>query len=102
MIQPSVTRKKSSPQEGTTRRGLLGHCATAQRKCPSISFRLLIQVLKGKANSLLARTDLYGSRSLKIPEFLDKLLMKVARLSALKTSRLYPPGDTLVIISVRG
>jgi hypothetical protein len=34
------------------------------------------------------------------PESVDRWHMKLARLSALRTSRLYPPGDTLVLMSV--
>jgi hypothetical protein len=42
-----------------------------------------------------------GSRSLRIPEFLDNWHMKVVRLSALRTGRLYPSGDILGNLSVR-
>jgi len=37
-----------------------------------------------------------GSRSFRFPEFLDNLHMKVARLSALSTGRVYPLGDILI------
>jgi hypothetical protein len=36
-----------------------------------------------------------GSRKLRLPEFLDNRHMKVIRLSAPHTSRLYPPGNIL-------
>ena len=52
------------------------------------------QYVKGKAISLQTRTDPEDSRRLRFPEFLGSLQMKMARLSALRTALLYPPGDT--------
>jgi len=43
---------------------------------------------KGKAIPLQAWTGPEGSRSLRLPEFLDSRHMKVVRLSALHTGRL--------------
>jgi len=43
-----------------------------------------------KAKSLQLWTAPYGSRTLRLPEFPDNRRMTVARLSALRTSRLYP------------
>jgi len=48
---------------------------------------------KGKVVPILAWTGLCGSRNLSLPEFLDSQNMKVARLSALCTGHLYPPGE---------
>jgi hypothetical protein len=44
----------------------------------------------------------WDSRGLRIPGFLGNRHMKVVRLSALRTGRLYPQESFLVLISVRG
>ena len=56
----------------------------------------------GKATPLQAWTGLYGFRKLRPPEFLDNQHMKMARLLAVWTGRLYPRGRSLVLISFRG
>jgi hypothetical protein len=48
---------------------------------------------KDNAFPLQAWTSPYDSKRLRLPEFLDSRDMKVERLSALITGRLYPAGD---------
>ena len=48
---------------------------------------------KGKAIPLQAWTGPEGSRKVEAPRFQDNRHMKVVRLSALRTNRLYPPGS---------
>jgi hypothetical protein len=49
---------------------------------------------RGKAISIQAWTSPEGYRRLRLPEFPDNRKMKVEKLSAVRTGRLYSPGDT--------
>ena len=59
---------------------------------------ICIIIGKGKAVPVQAQI---GSRSLRLPEFLDNQHMNVARLSAVYTGRLYPQGRFQVLIPVK-
>ena len=62
----------------------------------------LLDSSKGKALPVQAWIGPEGSRTLRRPEFLYNRHMKVMRLSALRTGRLYPQQISLVLISVTG
>ena len=57
---------------------------------------------KGTAIPLQAWRGPEGSRRLRFPHFQDNRYMKVVRLSALRTGRLYHQEILLVLISIRG
>jgi hypothetical protein len=52
-------------------------------------------LLEEKQSPVLARTGPEGSGRFRAPRFQDSPHMKVVRLSALRTGRLYHPGNTL-------
>jgi hypothetical protein len=57
---------------------------------------------KGKGVPYQARCGPEGSRRFRLPDFHDIRNMKVMRLSASRTSRLYPQEVFLVFIFTRG
>ena len=70
-----------------------------EEKVPYFCF---VVTVKGKAIPVQAQMGPQGSRRLWLPGFLDSRHMKVVRLSALYTGRLYPQGRSVILISVRG
>jgi len=65
----------------------------------NLKFFLTLHHSKGKAVPLQAWSGPEGSRKLRFPDFMTRM---VVRLSALHTGRLYPQEIHLVLISVRG
>ena len=58
-------------------------------------------VISVKAKPLQAWTGPEGSRRLRLPEFLANRHRKVARLSPLRTGRLYPQETSLILTYIR-
>ena len=65
-----------------------------------LSITVTISML-GKAIPIHAWTGPEGSRGLRLPELLDNRHINIARLLALRTSRICPQETSLVLISVK-
>ena len=71
-----------------------GTCSThGEMKSAYNTFQVRVQG-KAKQSTMQVWTDSEGCRSMKLSELQDNHYMKVARLSALGTGRLYPTEDT--------
>jgi len=70
--------------------------------CTSLANIIVSIPCKVNIISLQAWTGLQSSSSFRVPEFLERRLMKVVRFSNLSTDRLCPQGISLVLLSVRG
>jgi hypothetical protein len=56
--------------------------------------RCLISFIKAKQSNPITGLDRpLGFQEVEVPRFLDNRHMKVVRLSAVRTGRLYPPGN---------
>jgi hypothetical protein len=74
---------------------LLGHCATVPPLVVTVKG-------KGKGVPLQARCGPEGFRRFRLPDFNDIRLVKVVRLLASRTGKLYPQEMLLVLIFTRG